>query len=179
MRLTETGVVTADGQEHPLDVLVYATGFDGVDGAYRSIELQGRNGIRIADKWSEGATSYLGITNADFPNMFMILGPNGPFTNLPPSIETQVEMIADLVRATEERGARTVEATQQAESSWMKTCNDIAQMTLFPKNESWIFGANIPGKKHAVLFYMGGLAAYREQLSRIAANGWEGFRITV
>jgi hypothetical protein len=109
--------------------------------------------------------------------MFMILGPNGPFTNLPPSIETQVEWIGELVRNAEQGGVRTVEPTREAEDSWTATCEEIAHMTLFPQAESWIFGANIPGKKNAVMFYMAGIGAYRQQLADVADNGYQGFEL--
>ena len=79
-------------------MLVFATGFDAVDGNYMRMDIRGRGGQTIREHWEDGPTSYLGITTAGFPNLFMVLGPNGPFTNLPPGIETQVEWIADLIR---------------------------------------------------------------------------------
>ena len=169
------GVRTADGVVHEIDVLVFATGFDAVDGNYRAMDLRGRGGRHVDEHWTDGPTSYLGVSKSGFPNMFMILGPNGPFTNLPPSIEAQVEWITDLVRTAEESGVRTVEPTQAAEEGWTATCQEIADMTLFPQADSWIFGANIPGKKNAVMFYMAGIGAYRQQLADVAEKGYEGF----
>jgi cation diffusion facilitator CzcD-associated flavoprotein CzcO len=176
--ITPRGVRTADGVEHELDVLVFATGFDAVDGNYRSMDLRGRGGQHIDAHWDEAPTSYLGITTAGFPNMFMILGPNGPFTNLPPSIETQVEFITDLIHEAEREGGALIEATAEAEDGWTATCNEIAHMTLFPKAESWIFGANIPGKKNAVMFFMGGLSNYRAALGDVRSGDFKGFRFT-
>lgn len=176
--ITPRGVRTADGVEHELDVLVFATGFDAVDGNYRSMDLRGRGGQHIDEHWDEAPTSYLGVTTAGFPNMFMILGPNGPFTNLPPSIETQVEFITDLIQDAERKGGAVVEAAAEAEGGWTATCNEIAHMTLFPKAESWIFGANIPGKKNAVMFFMGGLANYRAALGDVQSNDFKGFHFT-
>ncbi|UGS35652.1 flavin-containing monooxygenase [Capillimicrobium parvum] len=173
--MTPAGVRTADGVEHELDVLVLATGFDAVDGNYRAMDLRGRGGRHINEHWTDGPTSYLGLSKAGFPNMFMILGPNGPFTNLPPSIEAQVEWIGELIGHAERNGVQTIEPTPEAESGWSATCQEIANMTLFPKVESWIFGANIPGKKHAVMFYMGGLANYRAQLADVENDGFRGF----
>ena len=68
-----------------------------------------------------------------------------------------------------------MEATQEAESYWTATCKQIADTTLFAKTESWIFGANIPGKPHTVLFYMGGLAPYRQMLADVARADYAGF----
>jgi cation diffusion facilitator CzcD-associated flavoprotein CzcO len=176
--ITPAGVRTADGVEHELDVLVFATGFDAVDGNYRAMDLRGRGGRHINEHWADGPTSYLGVSKAGFPNMFMILGPNGPFTNLPPSIEAQVEWIGELIRNAERNGVRTVEPTQAAEDGWTATCEEIANMTLFPQAESWIFGANIPGKKNTVMFYMAGLGAYRQQLAEVADAGYKGFELS-
>ncbi|GAA3790866.1 flavin-containing monooxygenase [Amycolatopsis tucumanensis] len=176
--ITPAGVRTADGTEHPLDILVFATGFDAVDGNYRAMDLRGRGGRHISEHWTGGPTSYLGVSTAGFPNMFMILGPNGPFTNLPPSIETQVDWIGELIRHAERTGVRTVEPTAAAEEAWTATCAEIADMTLFPKADSWIFGANIPGKRNAVMFYLAGLGAYRAKLREVADAGYTGFELT-
>lgn len=173
--ITPQGVRTEDGVEHALDVLIFATGFEAVDGNYTRIDIRGRGGEAIKEHWSAGPTSYLGVATVGFPNMFMILGPNGPFTNLPPSIETQVEWISELIKEVHSTGLPVVEATQEAEDGWSTTCREIANMTLFPKGESWIFGANTPGRPNTVLFYMAGLGEYRRQLNDAADNGYAGF----
>ena len=175
VEITPKGVKTTDGVEHELDMLIFATGFDAVDGNYTKIDIRGRNGLTIQEQWKSGPSSYMGVANANFPNMFMVLGPNGPFTNLPPSIESQVEWIAALIKDVNAKDLKTVEATTAAEAGWTKTCQDIANMTLFPKADSWIFGANIPGKTNTVYFYMAGLGAYRQELSAVQNKGYEGF----
>ena len=175
VEITPRGVRTADGVEHALDMLIFATGFDAVDGNYTKMDLRGRHGESISEHWRGGPTSYLGVTVANFPNMFMVLGPNGPFTNLPPSIETQVEFGFDLVAKAEREGLKSIEATQAAEDGWGATCRDVANATLFPKAESWIFGANIPGKPNVVMFYMAGLGAYRSVLAEVVQADYRGF----
>lgn len=174
-KIVPEGVLTADGVLHRLDVLVFATGFDAVDGNYRAMDLRGRGGRHIAEHWKDGPTGYLGVCTHGFPNLFMVLGPNGPFTNLPPSIEAQVEWITEAISHADRAKAATVEPTREAEESWVNTCREIAHMTLFPKAESWIFGANIPGKKNAVMFYMAGSGAYRQQLADEKSQGYRGF----
>jgi hypothetical protein len=81
------GIVTADGTLHELDMIIFATGFDAVDGNYKVMDLRGRNGQTMKDHWQDGATGFMGTMTAGFPNMFMVLGPHGPFSNLPPAIE--------------------------------------------------------------------------------------------
>ncbi|NBM14203.1 NAD(P)/FAD-dependent oxidoreductase [Streptomyces sp. GC420] len=174
--ITAKGVRTSDGVEHELDTLIFATGFDAVDGNYKRFDLRGRDGLAMKDYWRDGPSSYLGVTVANFPNLFMVLGPNGPFTNLPPSIEAQVEWFTDLVKHAEDTGLSTVEATADAEQQWTDTCQAIANATLFPKAQSWIFGANIPGKKNTVYFYLAGLGAYRKVLSDCQDASYKGFQ---
>jgi len=176
-RITPRGILTSDGVEHELDMLVFATGFDAVDGNYKRLELRGRDGTLIQDHWESGPTSYMAIATANFPNMFMVLGPNGPFTNLPPSIETEVDWIAETIAYMEANGIATIEAEPAAEADWVKLCDEISRHTLFPKAESWIFGANIPGKKNTIYFYMGGLAAYRQLLREVVDEGYRGFAL--
>jgi len=148
-KITPNGILTRDGVEHELDVIIFATGFDAVDGNYAKFEVRGLNGESLKEHWKEGPSSYLGMFNNGYPNMFMVLGPNGPFSNLPPAIEIQVRFISDLIRYCE-KDRVAVEAASESVSAWSDTCNEIAHMTLFPKAESWIFGANIPGKKKAL-----------------------------
>lgn len=175
--LTTNGIRTADGAEHDLDVLIFATGFDAVDGNYVRMDIRGRGGKAIRDHWKDGPSSHLGIATVGFPNMFMMLGPNGPFANLPPSIETQGDWICALVDRAEQSGITAVEPSQAAEQEWTTICKSIAEATLFAKAESWIFGANIPGKAHSVLFYLGGLANYRDHLQTVSENDYEGLEM--
>ncbi|TCB74468.1 flavin-containing monooxygenase [Acinetobacter sp. ANC 4173] len=175
--ITEQGVRLTDGKFIELDVLICATGFDAVDGNYIRMDIRGRNGLEMKDYWKEGPSSYLGITVANYPNMFMVLGPNGPFTNLPPSIETQVEWISDFIQFAQEQNIESIEAPAIEEEKWTQVCADIAAQTLFPKAESWIFGANIPGKKNTVYFYMGGLKEYRSVLAQARLNNFSNFKL--
>ncbi|KAF2826994.1 cyclohexanone monooxygenase [Ophiobolus disseminans] len=199
--ITATGIKTSDGTVHELDVIVFATGFDAVDGSYTRVAIKGRNGESLKDRWDAGGpTSYLGVSVPNFPNMLMITGPMGPFTNLPPTIETQVEFIADTIAAAKrlrgapegenshglhktdsvtgntERAAPLIEATEKAEEEWTKLCDEISTESLFRKADSWIFGKNVPGKKVVIMFYFGGLGNYRKYLKEIVKDGHRGFR---
>ncbi|OWU80799.1 cyclohexanone monooxygenase [Oceanicola sp. 22II-s10i] len=176
--ITETGIRLADGTECELDILILATGFDAVEGNYMKIDFRGRGGVTLADRWKDGPDGYLGVSETGFPNFFMILGPNGPFTNLPPSIETQVEWISDAIKYIEDNDIAAFDPKPSAEEEWLETCRTIAGMTLFPKAESWIFGANVPGKKNAVRFYLGGLVNYRAVLKEVADSGYASFEQT-
>ena len=178
-RITPEGILTSDGVLREFDVIVFATGFDAVDGNYRRMNLTGRDGVGISEHWAENPTSYLGVTTPGFPNWFMVLGPKGPFTNLPTSIEVQVEWIAGAVDHARREGIERLEPTEESEQEWSETCRELAKDSLFGRVDSWIFGANVPGKKRSVLFYLGGLANYRQRMAQEAQSGYSGLTSSV
>ncbi|KAH7389186.1 hypothetical protein BKA64DRAFT_680024 [Cadophora sp. MPI-SDFR-AT-0126] len=202
--VTPEGVRTADGKLYELDVLICATGFDAVDGNYTRIAIRGRNGKSLKDHWSaRGPTSYLGLMVSNFPNLFMILGPNGPFSNQPPAIEAQVEIITDLIGRAQKPSLSNgttstdgidgsnslhtnghkvtngvIEAEREAEDKWTQRCEELSAQSLFRRVDSWIFGKNIPGKKVAVMFYFGGLGPYIKEVKGLVEDNLKGFRIS-
>lgn len=74
-RITPRGIVTSDGHERPVDVLVCATGFDTVQ-LLSSVQVTGLGGQTLRQAWSQGPQAYHGISVAGFPNLFLMLGPN-------------------------------------------------------------------------------------------------------
>lgn len=172
---TPKGVMTKDGVEHEFDILVFATGFDAVVGSYKQMDIRGRGGLSLGEYWKDGARSYLGVSISGFPNLFMVFGPHSPFSNLLPSIETQVEWITELIGTVEEAGLTSIEATREAEDAWVSVCQEAADSTLFPKAKSWVSGGKSPGKKRMAMFYFEGLGPFREKLRELAAAGHEGY----
>jgi len=174
---TPHGVRVGD-TEYEVDVIILATGFDAVSGNQLRIHHEGRGGLELRDKWKERTKSYLGMTINGFPNLFMVYGPMGPFTNQPPVHEFQVDWIGDAIKHTLDVGASTIEPTAEAEAEWMETCDAGAAATLFPRVNSWINGANVPGKPVVNYFFMGGMAAYAERTEAEKASRFsENFRI--
>ena len=174
--ITPTGVRTRDGQ-YEFDALVFATGFDAMTGPYNKIDIRGRGGQRLRDKWAEGPRTYLGIMSAGFPNMFAITGPQSPsvLTNMPVAIEQHVEWISGIIRHMREGGLEVVEPTPEAEDAWVDHSQEVAHATLLPESATWYMGANVPGKPQVFLPYLGGLGPYRQRCDEIAANEYEGF----
>ena len=131
--------------------------------------------------WSDGPHTYLGISVVGFPNLFTITGPQSPsvLSNMPVSIEQHVEWITDLIDSMNKSGKTTVEATPQAQEDWVKHVNDVVNMTLMVKANSWYMSANIPGKPKAFLPYLGpeGVGGYRKKCDEVAAKGYEGFTL--
>jgi cyclohexanone monooxygenase len=174
--ITPNGLRTNDG-EFELDAIVFATGFDAMTGALLSMGIHGRGGESLSDKWAAGPRTYLGLQVAGFPNMFMITGPGSPsvLSNMIVSIEQHVEWIADCMAYLREKGMPTIEAETAAEDEWVAHVNAVADMTLYPKANSWYLGANIPGKPRVFMPYVGGVGAYAQKCREVEANGYEGF----
>ena len=176
--ITETGIRTADGQHYALDAIVFATGFDAMTGAMKEIDIRTDAGADIKRKWADGPQTYLGIMMADFPNLFMITGPQSPGvkSQMILSCEQHVNWIADCLVAQRDEGKRRIEPEPAAEQNWVAHNNAVADATLYPLANSWYVGANIPGKPRIFMPYVGGVTRYKAKCDAVAANGYEGFR---
>lgn len=174
-RMAGNSVILEGGEKYELDMLILATGFDAGDGNYMRLKLEGANGVSIQDQWKEGAKSFLGIMNVNFPNMFMVNGPGLPFANQPPAIELQVDMVAELIEETLDRDAVAIEAKKSAETMWYDACMEFTNATILAKADSWILGANIPGKPLSLNFYMGGYTKYKNVLQDVRSDKYEQF----
>jgi cyclohexanone monooxygenase len=165
------------GREHGFDMLVLATGFDAVTGTLMRMDLRGRDGLRIQDKWRNGPLNYLGLTVAGFPNLFQIAGAGSPaaFTSVIVSIEHHVDWIADCIYWMDHRGLATIEATAEAERRWVGYVDAVAQHTVFVHCNSWYLGANIPGKPRMFMPLAGGFPDYAERCAAVADDGYTGF----
>jgi len=174
--ITPRGLRTRDG-EYEFDSIVFATGFDAMTGALMSIDLRGMGGKTIQQKWAEGPRTYLGLTIAGFPNLFMITGPGSPsvLSNMIVSIEQHVDWIADCITHLREQGKASIEATVEAENGWVEHVDEVGHMTLYPLADSWYMGANIPGKPRIFMPYIGGVGVYRQKCDDVASKGYEGF----
>jgi len=177
--ISPDGVKVA-GELHKLGALVLATGFDAMTGALTRIDIRGRSGKLLADKWRGGPRTYLGLATAGFPNLFIVTGPGSPsvLSNMLPTIEQHVEWISDCIEDLRQQGANEIEAENEAEDDWVDHVNDVAAMTLRVKCDSWYLGANIPGKPRVFMPYIGGMPAYRQKCDEVASSGYTGFRIS-
>lgn len=177
-RIVENGVKLRN-KTIQCDVIVYATGYEAMTGSLLKINLQGRNGQTIQGKWLEGreVKTYLGLTMENFPNFFMITGPQSPsvLTNMPSAIEQHVDWIDRCIDYMESNGLQTIEAQKDAEVSWGKQCDDLANSTLFPHTNSWYTGANIDGTQRGFVIYVGGLDHYRKICDQVVVDQYEGF----
>jgi cation diffusion facilitator CzcD-associated flavoprotein CzcO len=175
--ITPRGIRTSD-REYPLDIIVFATGFDAMTGAFLRMDIRGRNGLPLAEAWAAGPTNYLGLQVAGFPNLFTVTGPGSPsvLTNMPVAIEQHVEWITECIAHMRRHGLNRIEPSSEAMSTWVSRVNAAADATLLSHaRHSWYYGANIPGKPRVFMPYAGGLAHYRKICAGIAARNYEGF----
>ena len=178
-RITPDGIRTA-GASFPLDVIVFATGFDALTGPLEALGIQGRHGRSLSEAWSQGPKTYLGLATPGFPNLFTITGPGSPsvLSNMPVSIEQHAEWISTCIGYLRRHGVAAIEARPDAMELWSDHVQEVASRTLYPKAASWYMGANIPGKPRLFLPYIGGVGNYRDKCDAVAANGYEGFELT-
>jgi cation diffusion facilitator CzcD-associated flavoprotein CzcO len=182
LRRTPIEEITASGirvgDEHiELDALVLATGFDAMTGALEAVDIRGRGGQSLREKWAEGPRTYLGLAHAGFPNLFTITGPSSPsvLSNVMVSIEQHVEMVASALVHLRSHDLVSMEPTLEAEDAWVEHHRALGDASLYPRANSWYMGANVPGKPRVLLPYVGGAGNYRRICERIVERGYEGF----
>ena len=174
--ITPAGVRTSR-REYGLDILVFATGYDALTGALLRIEVTGRGGERLQEKWAGGPQNYLGLMTSGFPNLFIVTGPGSPsvLVNMVIGIEQHVDWIIECIASLRGQGMATIEPARSAEERWVRHVNDEANLTLFPRANSWYMGANVPGKPRVFMPYVGGIGRYRKKCDEVAEAGYAGF----
>ena len=177
-RITAQGIQTRSGARYPLDIIVFATGFDGMTGSLLKMDLRGRDGLPLKQAWAAGPRNYIGLQVAGFPNMFMVTGPGSPsvLCNMPVAIEQHVEWITDCIGYLRKHGLTRIEPKEEAVDSWVGQVNAAANATVLPQaKHSWYLGANIPGKPRVFMPYAGGMARYRDICADVAGRNYAGF----
>jgi cation diffusion facilitator CzcD-associated flavoprotein CzcO len=175
--ITPRGIRTSDA-EYPLDIIVFATGFDAMTGALLRMDIRGRDDVSLANAWAAGPRNYLGLQVAGFPNLFTVTGPGSPsvLCNMPVAIEQHVEWITDCIAHMRKQGFKRIETQENVMDAWVTRVNDAANATLLPDaKHSWYLGANVPGKPRVFMPYAGGMAHYRKICADVAAKNYEGF----
>jgi cyclohexanone monooxygenase len=177
-KITSKGIVTND-KEHEVDALVFALGFDAITGALTRVDIRGREGLPLMEKWVDGPKAYLGLLTEGFPNLFMITGPGSPsvLSNMIPAIEQHVEWIANAIDHLRTNQLTTIEATSQAENSWARLVTLLAHKTLFRSCGSYYNGENVPGKPKVFMPFLG-YPDYVQKCNDVVENGYKGFSLS-
>jgi len=180
-QITATGIRTSQC-EHDLDVIVYATGFDAVTGAFDRIKFSGVDGQKLRDKWARDPVTYLGVQASGFPNLLMLAGPTSgsSSTNFPRAIETAVDWATDLVKHLLATGTTRIDVSANAETRWGEHVKNSYGHILTRKAKSWMTGYNSNVEGHDALryvVYFGGAPRYRRWLADEAASGYASFTL--
>ncbi len=174
IRLKSGGIV-------PLDIIVFATGYDALTGSLLAMDIRGADGHSLREDWAAGPRTYLGLQAPHFPNMFIVTGPGSPsvLCNMPVPIEQHVNWITDCIAYMEAHGYSRIETSEAEAEAWVAHVNEAANATLLPQaGTSWYLGANIPGKPRVFMPYAGGMARYAALCAEVANNGYRGFRLS-
>jgi cation diffusion facilitator CzcD-associated flavoprotein CzcO len=178
-RITPTGIKTSDA-EYEFDIIIYATGFDAITGAFDRIDFRGAGGLKLKDKWKGGPQTYLGMLVEGFPNMMMQMGPHTALGNIPRSIEYSVDWVTDLLRHALAHQVTRIEATSEGVASWTDHVKALGVGLLSNEIDSWMTGINrnVEGKQTRIIArYSGSAPAYRARCDEVAAKGYDELRL--
>ncbi len=173
------GLRVAD-REYPLDVVVFATGFDAGTGSLSRMNIRGRDGKSLSELWAQDIRSTLGLQVHGFPNLFTVAGPLAPatgFCNMTTCLQQQVDWITDAISYLRAHDKHTMEPTEEREEEWVRHHDEVADSTLLMSVDSWYNGGNIDGKPRRLLSYIGGVGTYRDFCDEIRANDFAGFKV--
>jgi cation diffusion facilitator CzcD-associated flavoprotein CzcO len=166
--------------DYELDILIYATGFDAMTGTLTSIDITGTEGLTLREVWErDGVRTSLGLSVAGFPNFFMSLGPQTPYSNLIVPIQLGAQWLARALKWTRDRGMTRLEVTPESQEWWAAENERAGKATVMysegKKAKAWFLGQNVPGKPEEFLVYMGGGQVYQEFLRQVEEEGYSLF----
>lgn len=177
-RFTSRGVETTRAG-YDLDLMVYATGFDAITGAFDSMEIRGAGGRNLADKWQHGPRTWMGMLTQGFPNLLMVAGPQSVSgsTNFPRAIEGGVNWITDLLEYLLAKGHTRVEVRPEAEAAWVTEVVRAHERLLLHRSKGWFTGynSNVAGRTEGRVryqAYFGGAPRYMELADSARAAGY-------
>jgi cation diffusion facilitator CzcD-associated flavoprotein CzcO len=182
-RITPTGLSTTE-DDFEFDIIVFATGFDAITGAYDRIDIRGVGGQRLKDKWAEGPVTFFGLAVSQFPNLLTVAGPQSASAavNYPRGIETSVNWVTDLLHHMWNCGYTRVEATANAERWWAQEVTEANSQMLMRKGKGWFTGynANVAGheRRHREFVYAGGAPKYQSFITALAEGGYDGLQFS-
>jgi cation diffusion facilitator CzcD-associated flavoprotein CzcO len=173
-RITPTGIKTSDA-EYEFDIIIYATGFDAITGAFDRIDICGVDGASLKEKWQDGPQTFLGILVDGFPNLLMVMGPHAGLGNFPRAVEYTSDWVTGLIRFARDRDLTRIEATAAGAVAWTDHVIASSEGLLFTEVDSWMTGINrnVEGKQvRRIMRYSGGHPKFRERCDGVAAAGY-------
>lgn len=176
--ITPDGVRLADGSSHDLDVIIFALGYDAFTGALSKIDIRGKTGESINERWSKGAVTYQSVAMNGFPNFFMVGGPQIPIANFVPTLEAIAVYLSETLRIMRDKGIKAVEVRPEAVDRYVEHMHELTDATLFREAKrlrSWFQGANKEGKADAPLLHYGGLPMFLADLEAEKDAGFPSY----
>ncbi|MBX9605854.1 MAG: NAD(P)/FAD-dependent oxidoreductase [Gammaproteobacteria bacterium] len=178
-RIVPEGIKTS-ARTIPLDVIVYATGFDAISGPVFAIDIQGMGGRRMRDAWADGPMNYLGTMVHGFPNLFLPSSAMSPsvLSNMATLAEQQVDFIFDTIEWLERRGRPGLHPRAESEQRWRgETLRYAERRPGALTTKSWYSGANVPGKARVFMVYCGGFKRYHQTCYDELESGFPGYEL--
>ncbi len=177
-RITETGIETADGTHHELDLIIFALGFNAFTAPLRNAGIVNEHGERPGDSWQHGPRTLLGMTTAGFPNLFFPTGPGSPsvLANMVLENEWTMDWIADCIAYLDRHGFATIEPTVAAQDEWTAHVAEVAEPLLRRQVDNYMVHVNEDNSR-VFIPYVGGMNRFVDRAEAIAADGYRGFRL--
>ena len=166
--------VRTGGKDYEVDALVLATGFDAMTGSVAKIDIRGRDGRTLNQKWAEGPQHLSRPDERRLPQPLHHHRSRQPLGAVEHDRLDRAACRLDrrLPRLHARAAASTrSRPTQDAEDKWVAHVNEVADTTLYPQANSWYMGANIPGKPRIFMPYIGGVGALPADLQRRRRQG--------
>src|SRR4029434_6822631 len=173
-RITPTGITTSEAA-YAFDIIIYATGFDAITGAFDRIDIRGVDGVSLKAKWQDGPQTFLGILVDSFPNLLMVMGPHAGLGNFPRAAEYSADWESGLIRVERDSDLPRMKATAAAANTWTDHVMAASEGLLFTEVDSWMTGINrnVEGKQiRRIMRYSGGHPAFRARCEAVAADGY-------
>ena len=176
--MTASGIETT-AEHHELDLIVWATGFDAITGAFDHVDIRGTGGRSLRDAWGDGPRTWYGLLTHGFPNLVMIAGPQSVSgsTNFPRAIEGGVNWATDFIDHVRSRGCTRFEVSAEAEDAWGEEVARAYERLLLRESKGWFTGynSNVAGHgegrvRHQAYFGPG--PKYAEKIRRAAEAGY-------
>lgn len=180
-RVTPNGIRTSF-DEYEFDIIVYATGFDAVTGAFDRINFVGENDQTLQSKWEDGPQTAFGLSVHGFPNLLTLAGPQSGSvaTNFPRGIEQAVEWCSDFLSYLFENGITYFNPKEEAEVFWGEHTRAMSERILFARQQSWFTGynSNVDRKyRNRCLIYAGGQLRFRNHLANEKEHNYPSFNL--
>jgi cation diffusion facilitator CzcD-associated flavoprotein CzcO len=178
-RIEQGGIRTSE-KIIPLDVIVYATGFDAISGPVFAIDISGVGGRSMRETWADGPLNYLGTMVNGFPNLFLPSSAMSPsvLSNMATLAEQQVDFIFDTAEWLDQHGRPRLHPLPESQVFWREeTLRYAKRRPGALTTRSWYSGANIPGKPRMFMVYCGGFKRYNETCYDELSAGFPGYEL--